>query len=152
MLSKGKQFPFFLIFHPKLSLFQMEKFTFRKKERLCSKKIIGNLFRDGNSFALFPFRIYWQITTSEQLSPARIAISIPKKKFKKAVDRNLIKRRIKEAYRKNKQNLYFDLKRKNLNIAFILIYLAHDLMTYPELEEKMILTLQKLMESYEKAS
>ncbi|MQY78636.1 MAG: ribonuclease P protein component [Bacteroidetes bacterium] len=130
----------------------MGKFTFRKKERLCSQKIIGNLFRDGNSFALFPFRIYWQITTSEQLPPARIAISIPKKKFKKAVDRNLIKRRIKEAYRKNKQNLYFDLKSKNLNIAFILIYLAHDLMAYPELEEKMILTLQKLMESYEKAS
>ena len=130
----------------------MGKFTFRKKERLCSQKIIGNLFRDGNSFALFPFRIYWQITTSEQFSPARIAISIPKKKFKKAVDRNLIKRRIKEAYRKNKQNLYHDLKSKNLNIAFILIYLAHDLMAYPELEEKMILTLQKLMESYEKAS
>ncbi len=130
----------------------MGKFTFKKKERLCSQKIIGNLFQKGNSFALFPFRVYWQIITSEQLSPARIAISIPKKKFKKAVDRNLIKRRIKEAYRKNKQNLYFDLKSKNLNIVFILIYLAPDLMTYPELEEKMILTLQKLMESYEKAS
>jgi len=130
----------------------MEKFTFKKKERLCSQKIIGNLFQKGNSFALFPFRIYWQITTSEQLSPAQVAISVPKKKFKKAVDRNLIKRRIKEAYRKNKQNLYHDLKSKNLNIAFILIYLAPDLMPYPELEEKMILTLQKLMESYEKAS
>ena len=152
MLSKGKQFPFFLIFHPKLSLFQMEKFTFKKKERLCSQKIIGNLFQKGNSFALFPFRIYWQITTCEQFSPVRIAISIPKKKFKKAVDRNLIKRRIKEAYRKNKQNLYHDLKSKNLHIVFILIYLAHDLMTYSELEGKMILTLQKLMESYEKAS
>ena len=152
MFSKGKQFPFFIIFHPKLSLFQMEKFTFKKNERLCSQKIIGNLFQKGNSFTLFPVRIYWQITTSEQFSPARIAISIPKKKFKKAVDRNLIKRRIKEAYRKNKQNLYHDLKSKNLNIVFILIYLAHDLMAYPELEEEMILTLQKLMESYEKAS
>jgi ribonuclease P protein component len=130
----------------------MEKYYFKKEERLCSQKIIDSLFLEGNVFTLFPFRIYWSLTDSELTFPARVAFSISKKKIKKAVDRNLIKRRIKEAYRKNKYNLYQDLESKNQHIVFILYYLADNLMNYSELEEKIKLILKKLKNKYESSS
>ena len=78
----------------------MVRHTFTKAERLKSEKIIKELFTKGSSFYAYPLKLFYII--SEELPTSQVLISVPKKKFKRAVDRNLIKRRIREAYRLNK--------------------------------------------------
>src|SRR5690554_6622772 len=78
----------------------MVKNTLSKEERLCSKRSIDGLFAKGSSFVLYPFRFVVLQSPDEQ--PAKILFSVSKRKFRKAVDRNWIKRRMREAYRLNK--------------------------------------------------
>ena len=74
----------------------IRKYTFGKEERLKSSIQIARLFASGYSVTKFPFKVFWDFTvTDDQNVPVRTAISVPKKNFKKAVDRNLIKRRYK---------------------------------------------------------
>jgi ribonuclease P protein component len=96
--------------------------TFRKSEKLCSKKLIADLFENGHSFFSHPFQVIWIKTGSNIQYPAQLAISVSKRLFKKAVDRNLIKRRIREAWRKNKTLLYAPLEEKKIKVVFIIIY------------------------------
>ncbi len=79
------------------------KNTFKKSERLSKKTLIKELFDKGSSFYLHPFKVYHLI--SDEVGVNQILVSIPKRNFKKAVDRNKLKRRIREAYRLNKQEL-----------------------------------------------
>lgn len=109
--------------------------TFNKSERLCSKKAIAELFENGNSFFSFPFQIVWIKSQSEIPFPAQVAFSVSKKVFKLAVKRNLIKRRIKEAYRKNKQTLYSFLSSGNLKIIFVVIFKDKTIPYYPRVEK-----------------
>ena len=125
---------------------------FRKDERLCSQKLIDDLFLRGNSFYKFPFRLVWLPSDKNTIYPAQIAISVRKKQFKRAVDRNRIKRRIREAYRKNKSELYTELERLNLRIAFMIIYTAPEIMEYTEIEGKIILILKRLKEDLTSSS
>ncbi len=99
-------------------------YTFKKEERLCNKKLIDQLYHNGSSFLCYPFKVSWLITTAPQLSPAQVLFSVSKKRYKKAVDRNLIKRRMREAYRLHKeQHIYSMLcdseKRIVFSIGFI---------------------------------
>ena len=114
--------------------------TFKKSERLSSKKLIKELFDRGSSFYIYPFKIYWlpQVTLNE---PNQLLFSVPKRNFKKAVDRNLIKRRIREAYRLNKQSLGIN---NSLLIAYI--YTAKSKLSYSEIEDKLKQTLKRLHE------
>jgi ribonuclease P protein component len=97
------------------------KESFRKSERLCSKKAIEALFETGKSFHCPPFLIIWSYAQTDIPFPAQIAISVPKKLFKLAVTRNLIKRRVRESYRKNKESLYIFLKNSNRKIVFTIV-------------------------------
>jgi ribonuclease P protein component len=99
-----------------------KKNLFTKVERLCSKKAFAELFDKGNSFYSFPFRVVWMHGPVYISSPSQIAISVPKRVFRKAVDRNLIKRRIREAFRKNKHELYNYLEINKTRVVFVLIY------------------------------
>ena len=117
---------------------------FRKAERLCSKKIIEELFLSGKSFYKYPFRLVWMPVSDKFSFPAQVAVSVKKKQFKRAVDRNLLKRRIREAYRKNKSDLYSEIKRLDMQIALIIIYTASDIMEYNDIEAKIILNLDRL--------
>ncbi len=119
---------------------------FRKSERLCRKKYIEELFRTGKSFYSFPFRLVWIPVSEPLVHPAQITISVKKRLFRKAVQRNLLKRRIREAYRKNKTELYLKLEELNIQIVFILIYTASDIRSYLEIEEKIIIILSRLKE------
>jgi ribonuclease P protein component len=97
------------------------KLTFKKNERLCSTRLIKEIFEKGSVLNSSLFRIIW-IKGTGLPSPAQVAISIPKKAFKHAVTRNLIKRRIREAYRVQKNVLYDFLISRNIQIAFIIVY------------------------------
>lgn len=103
------------------------KQTFPKAERLCSRKTIGRLFEKGSTEAktsyLFPFKVFYLVDSDVPSNqPPQVLFSISKRNFKKAVDRNLLRRRCREAYRKNK-HLFFSSpeQRPPSYIAFILI-------------------------------
>ncbi|TCO25187.1 ribonuclease P protein component [Pedobacter psychrotolerans] len=83
-------------------------YTFRKEERLCSRKHLDLLFKNGSSFLLYPFRISYLFIDEPTSVPAQVVINVPKKRYKRAVDRNLLKRRIREAYRLNKQEEFYN--------------------------------------------
>ena len=80
-------------------------YSFPKEERLRSKKVIAELFRKGSSFNLYPLRFVFLKTTQTQTSFPQVLVSVSKKHFKKAVDRNRIKRQLREVYRLNKHQL-----------------------------------------------
>jgi ribonuclease P protein component len=80
--------------------------SFSKGERLCGIKAVSELFSGGRGFNLPPLRVvYMVMPADEALRPVRLMVSVPKRHFKRAVDRNLIRRRIKEAWRKGKMPL-----------------------------------------------
>ena len=102
----------------------MVEYTLGKKERLNSKTLIERLFLGGSkSFPAFPLRVVYMSVepVEEDMAAASILISVPKKRFKRAVKRNLVKRQVREAYRKNKHLLLDALasRNKRLIIAFI---------------------------------
>jgi ribonuclease P protein component len=124
--------------------------TLRKEERLAGKKKIEELFSSGKSFYVKSFKVIWLFQDDRQKYPVSVLITVSKRYIKKAVDRNLIKRRIREAYRKNKQSLYAHLEPKNGHLNLALIYSNPTLATYKEIEEKIILILQRLQSEYDK--
>lgn len=96
-------------------------FSFKKGERLCSKKIIDKLFLEGESFLSFPFKIVYLKIQQPAKYPVQAGFSVGKRNFKRAVKRNLIKRKIREAYRLNKQDLYNEIGENRLAVFFIFI-------------------------------
>jgi ribonuclease P protein component len=127
----------------------MKNFQLTKEERLCSKKLLTELFNNGSSFLFYPFRITWLINQTPQKYPVQIVISVPKRRFKKSVDRNLIKRRIKEAYRLQKAtSLYPFLENQQKQILVAFNYVGKEILDYQYLYEKLsvaLLNLEKQM-------
>ncbi len=117
--------------------------TFTKAERLSRKKIIEELFSKGESFLQYPVKVVWLENPLDGDYPAQVLISVPKRKFKHAVDRNLIKRRIREAYRKNKQSFYEFLTQRNKTCVLALLYVSVEIVSYAEIEKKIIVALER---------
>jgi ribonuclease P protein component len=124
--------------------------TFKKKERLYEKKIINELFEKGLSFYINPFKIVYFKTDLDSEYPAKVMITVSSRNFKKAVDRNRIKRMLREAYRKNKNILYDALTGSQRKIVFMLLYTGKIKIPYSEAESKIILILQRLVKESEK--
>lgn len=123
----------------------MKKYYFNKEERLCSIKLIDELYTQGSSFVLYPFRFVYKETIS-QATPVQIVISVPKRKFKKAVDRNRIKRQIREVYRHAKEDLvYPHLASKNKNIHLLIIFTGNEIITTASIRKKLNLGLERLL-------
>ncbi len=121
--------------------------TFQKKERLCNKDSISDLFTKGDSFIEQPFRIVWSKKEINTDYPAQTLIVVPKRNIKLATNRNIIKRRIKEAFRLNKSALYSTLSTKDKQINIAIIYQKQEIISYKLIEEKIKLTLNRLSEN-----
>lgn len=115
-----------------------------KEERLCNKISIGKLFTTGESFIAYPFRVVYNFIDDQEV-PASMFISVPKRHFKRAVHRNQIRRRSREAYRLNKHNLISVLNKENKKIEFAIIYLDKEIEEYNKLEPKMQKVIEKLI-------
>ncbi|MFO7829869.1 MAG: ribonuclease P protein component [Bacteroidales bacterium] len=125
--------------------------NFSKHERLKSRKKIHELFDTGYVIHHYPFKINWQYETEISCSnPAKIAIGVSKRSLKKAVDRNRIKRKIREVYRKNKRWFYNELQTIDQNINFIVIYTSGDDIEYSKIEEELIYALKKMIKHINK--
>ncbi len=123
----------------------MEGFTLKKEERLCSQKILGELFTSGESFLVYPLKVVFLKTDSSQPAHAQAAFAVSKRNFKRAVKRNLLKRRMREAYRLNKPAFYDELASKELHIAAMFIFVGKDLIEFPIIEKAMISALKKVL-------
>lgn len=117
--------------------------TFTKSERLCSKVIIDKVFASGKQIVGPSFKLIWMKAEEKDVEPVQILISVPKRNFKKAVDRNKLKRRIREVYRKNKNLVYNEIQSQTFYL--MLIYTGKNMIEYKEIEEKIIKLLQRLI-------
>ncbi len=118
------------------------KFTFKKEEKLKKKKEIDRLFKKGKSFHVYPLRwIYLKNDDDDDDDdeikfPVRMGVSVSKKKFKRATQRNRIKRLMREAWRLNKHKMYKKLDDSS-SYSIMLIYTGKEEMPFHKLEEKM---------------
>ncbi|MDO4163362.1 MAG: ribonuclease P protein component [Bacteroides sp.] len=120
--------------------------TLHKSERLDKKKVIEKMFAGGSrSFSIFPLRVVY-LPVEELESQAAILISVSKRRFKRAVKRNRVKRQIREAYRTNKDSLLEALAEKQCRMAIAFIYLSDELVPSTLIEERMKIALARIRE------
>lgn len=121
--------------------------TLRKAERLHSKTVIDQMFTGGvsKSFSVYPLRVVYMLM-DEQEAYASVLVSVSKKRFKRAVKRNRVKRQIREAYRKNKHGLLETLETQGKPLAIAFIYLSDQLVSSALIEEKMKVLLARMVE------
>jgi ribonuclease P protein component, eubacterial len=116
--------------------------TLKKVERLCSLKEIQELLKKGNTIYNYPFKVVfisYNANPQKEDSYNSIVVSVPKRNFKRAVKRNLLKRRIRESYRLNKNILSGD---KKINVMFV--YISKEVLPYNIIEVKIKEILQKI--------
>lgn len=125
------------------------RFTFRKEERLCSKKVFQQLAKSGNSLFSYPVKLIWlQVDSWQENIAAKAAFAVSKHLFKKAADRNRIKRLMREAYRLNKHILKNPGEEVQVKkFALLLVYTARDSPNFNSITEKIRVLLQRLMNS-----
>ena len=119
------------------------QFTYPKKEKLKSKTTIDLLFSEGNSVSKLPLRLVYVENKEENAELMKMGVSVSKKYFKKAVDRNYFKRVLRETYRLNKHILIDNLEKP---YAFMFFYQTKERLSYQEIEEKTIQLFQKFNE------
>ena len=120
-----------------------KRYTFPKAERLNSYMLIEKLFSGGSkSFPAFPLRIVYTPVEGDQWPTASLLISVPKKRFKRAVKRNLVKRQVREAYRKHKSILTDMLEAKGMKLVIAIIWLDHEIHSTQEVEAKVLKLIQ----------
>lgn len=117
-------------------------FTYSKKDKLKSKKLIEQLFTEGKAVTAYPLRLVYLKTTFEDCSQLKTGVSVSKRLHKTAVARNRIKRLLREAYRLNKPQ-YFN--NSSVSFAFMILYLSKDGTTFAKLDDSMKLLFKKFL-------
>ena len=116
--------------------------TFRKHEHLKSPKLISALVAKGRSFTVQPVRLVWKESLLNTKAPAQVAFSVPKRNFPRAVDRNRIKRQLRECYREHKTKLYDFINASGKQYALMIVYTSRKALPFQELMLNFTLTLQ----------
>ena len=109
-------------------------FTYPQKEKLKSRKLIDKLFTEGKSVSVYPLRMVYLSTALNGDILAKTGVSVSKRNFKKAPDRNRIKRLLREAYRLNKATYFNNLSTQH---AFMILYIGKEKPTFLQVETKM---------------
>ncbi|WP_242929397.1 ribonuclease P protein component [Pontibacter vulgaris] len=124
---------------------QPSSYTFSKEERLCSKRLIALLFSKGSSFNLYPLRFVLYTPPGEEPLPGstQVLISVSKRYFKRATDRNRLKRQIREAYRLNKHFLLQNQAQAPRLLA--ILYIGKEKKTYDTIQKKLIYGLERCL-------
>lgn len=130
-------------------IFSKMNLSYPKNEKLKSKIAIGLLFSEGKSVSKFPLRLVYHSANNPENEPFKIGVSVSKKYFKKAVDRNYYKRVLRETYRLNQH-----LLKENLNQAYsmMLFYQTKDRLTFDEINTKTIQLFEKFIAQQKKIS
>ncbi|MBG6186844.1 ribonuclease P protein component [Flavobacterium sp. CAN_S2] len=117
-------------------------FTYPKNEKLKSKITIGLLFTEGKSVSKYPLRLVYKAGSLNESEKIKMGVSVSKKNFKKAVDRNYFKRVLRETYRLNKHLLIDNLDQP---YSFMFFYQTKDRLTYEEINTKTIQLFEKFL-------
>lgn len=128
----------------------LKRNTFNKQERLKKKRIIGSVYQHGNKLFDYPILLRWVIDPLPTKYPVQLLVGVSRRYFKKAVERNRIKRLIREAYRKNKHIIYPALETNGEQMAIAINYTGKKMPRYQDIENKIIILLQRLARQYEK--
>jgi len=131
---------------------EARRHTFPKEEHLCRKKLIDELFgKQGSSFGVYPLRIVWLKSAQATTAPPQVLISVSKRTFKRAVDRNRLKRLIREAYRLNKYRLV-EQPNGHFVAQLAIIYTGKEKSPLALVEKKLISAFQRLLTAPPEAS
>lgn len=110
--------------------------AFPKSERLCSRRLIDQLYAEGHRLMAFPYSVQW-MEVNELPAPCQVMIVAPKRKFKHAVDRNRVRRLTRECWRQRKGPFYDNLRERDCSIVLSLVYIHNEIMPYVQLGHKM---------------
>lgn len=127
----------------------IQKNTYPKEEKLKSRKAINNLFLERKSFQVFPVRVYYSISPAD-IGKVQAGFGCSKKYFRHAVKRNLVKRRMREAYRTQKQALLTWALTTHQHIDLFFLYGDNLIVDFTEIQSKIFTTLQKLIHQFDK--
>ncbi len=132
----------------------MKPYSFYKAERLCSKVLINNLFTKGNRVVTqFPFRVIWQYVPENTFEfPAQVMVSVSKRTFAHATDRNKIKRQLRELYRLSKPSLYQALAAKNKKMVLAIVFQGKSHVPYQQLSPLFDGVIKKIISQLEKTT
>jgi len=119
-------------------------FSYPKNEKLKSRKTIDLLFTEGKTVTKYPLRLVYKETSFEDNTPIKIGVSVSKKHFKNAVDRNYYKRVLRECYRLNKQIIIENIDK---NFAVLFFYQTKDRLSYQEINDKTIQLFEKFVKA-----
>jgi len=124
----------------------LHQFSFSKKEHLCGETRINKLYTEGKAFIAYPLRVVYLFVKTEDEVSAKIMVNVPKKRFKRAVKRNRLKRLMREAYRLNKTLLINILSENNMNIYISFNYVSDEESDFATIEQKIKAALLKITE------